>query len=141
MIHFLSVILGVISWCIPLRVIFLKNHVGYFYTIPSFATCAFSLQLQLFKIMSTMSQSMTQSMWDMGESIDQVTLYCGIMIVGNFLLIAVSILVKNLRQKKQSVSPQPLTIKEVGKEGQKSPVQPVSVSSAKKNKKKRSKKK
>lgn len=94
----LSIFLGILAWWIPLRAMLPRRRDGgFFYIISSFAACALSIQLQLFEVMAHMYREEA----GVGEE-NFAFLYqaCGIMMMGTFLLVGISIYVKNKSRKK-----------------------------------------
>lgn len=103
MVDFISYVLGAISLSIPLIVLFRKRYASFGYALPTLATCSFAIQFQVFQIMSAMSKQMPE----LDATFDRVILFCGSLIAGNFLLLAISVLVVNqrrlLREKQENI--------------------------------------
>lgn len=94
MVDFISFVLGAISLSIPLGVLFRKSYTSFGFALPTLATCSFAIQFQVFQIMSAMSKQVPE----LDATFDRVILFCGSLIAGNFLLLAISVLVINQRR-------------------------------------------
>lgn len=94
----ISIFLGILAWWVPIRAMLpWRRAGGFFYIIGSFAACALSIQLQLFQVMGQMYLDEA----GVGEETFSF-LYqaCGIMMMGTFILVGISIYVKNKARKK-----------------------------------------
>lgn len=97
MLDFISIFLGLLAWGIPLYEMSPKrDNTGYIYVLLSFGACAISMQLQIFQILKALSEQVT----GMGERVDAVTLSSGILMVGTFFLVGLSVYLRKKRSKK-----------------------------------------
>lgn len=90
-----SLILGVIAWAIPIFAMMPKGrNGGYFYVIASLVACAFSVQVQLVEVVRDLSNDTLL----VDEKFDFLIFACGLVMVGTFFFIGLSVYVKKKKK-------------------------------------------